>query len=332
VDAGLPHCPILVFPSWEKTLERHDDQTISGERQLIVDILAHYVDSGIHSLDEGMEFAKGHPAAFVSAVEKNRLFVAPGGKIGETVVESLNRYKAEIKTWRTEEWMSTFGRLTNEGQILNAIAERIAPQFHLLENSGELGAHPLVSIEQQAHYFRLVSHANSGRLLRSGLLDHKTRAIIDGLSSERLAWLSGLSIDALVELRSNNENVAFRKSMTSAVSSLHEAAIEDTDRIASEICKEIDSGISEHNRIVREIDEKYRNKNRKLAAVTAVTWLGALVPTLAPYLAVTPPALLAAPLVLGGKLAWDMLDRSAEKKKMSRSLMGVLAVARSGSD
>ena len=29
VDADLPHCPVFVFPSWEKLLEDTDPQTIS---------------------------------------------------------------------------------------------------------------------------------------------------------------------------------------------------------------------------------------------------------------------------------------------------------------
>jgi hypothetical protein len=37
---------------------------------------------------------------------------------------------------------------------------------------------------------------------------------------------------ALVEIRLNNENEAFRKRLNNAVSSLHDSAIEDIDRVA----------------------------------------------------------------------------------------------------
>jgi hypothetical protein len=322
VDEGLSHCPVLVFPSWEKSLEENDPQTIGGIAQLFVDFCAKYVEPEIATIDDARKIVWGHPEQFIHAVEENKLFVAPGGSIGEPMVDALNRYEKDLERWRTREWLADFQKLSPAAKVMNGLFERLVPQYHLLENSAELKANPLLCIEQQAHYFELLSGINSDRLERAGILDKQTQAIIAGLGSDRLAWLSNIPIDALVEIRKNNENEAFRKTLASAVSRLHDAALEDTDRIAAEICREVDSGIADHNRLVRDIGSKFNNKIAKSTAATAVTGLAALVPSLAPYLGA------ALPFALAGKLGWDMWDRSREMKRQSRSLMGVLAVAR----
>lgn len=323
VDADLPHCPIFVFPSWEKLLEESDPQTLIGASSLLNDVLAQYVNPGIASIDDAKKFIRDHPEKFFQSVQQHNLLVAPEGPIGEPLADALNRYEEYNKTWRAKEWLEEHNRLSRAGKIITAMAERLTPQYHLLENSEELKAHPLLCIDQQAHYFKLISKVNSGRLERIGLLDKKTTAILSGLGSERLAWLSNISIEALVEIRKNNENEKFRNCLTTAVANLHDSALSDTDRIAAEMCHEIDSGIADHNHALREIDAKYATKNRQTFGAAAITGLGALFPSLAPFLGTT------LPLALASKLAWDKVDKSAEKKKQSRSLMGILAVARS---
>jgi hypothetical protein len=323
VDADLPHCPVLVFPSWEKSLEEKDTQTIAGISQLFVDFCAKYVNAEIATIDDARKIVWSQPEQFMHVVDDNRLFVAPGGSVGEPVADALNRYEKDLERWRTSEWLMEFQKLSPAAKVMNGLFERLTPQYHLLENSAELKANPLLCIEQQAHYFKLLSGINNDRLQRAGLLNQETQAIIAGLGSDRLAWLSNIPIDALVELRSNNENEAFRKLLADAVSRLHDASIEDTDRVAAEICREIDSGIAGHNRLLRDTSGKYYKKAVKWAAAATITGLAAFVPSLAPYLGA------ALPLALAGKLGWDVWGHSNEQKRQSRSLMGVLAVARS---
>jgi hypothetical protein len=324
VDAKLPHCPVLVFPRWEKLLEDTDPQTIKGTSQLLTDVLAQFVDPGIASMDDAVKFIHDRPDQFIQAIEQHKLLVAPGGPIGEPFADALARYEKNLETWRTKDWQEDYHQLSPAGKAMNALTERLTPQYHLLENSEELKSHPLICIEQQAHYFKLVSQVNSGRLERIGLLDKKTKPMLAGLTSNRLAWLSQVPIDALVELRENNEHQAFRKCLTVAVGNLHDSAIEDTDRVAAEICHEIDSGIANHTRLIKEIDTKYADKTLKTVAVAAIAVLGAFHPSLAPYLGSIIP-----PTALAGKLAWDVWEKVTEKKRRSRSLMGVLAIARS---
>lgn len=322
VDSDLTHCPILVFPSWEKSLEQQDKATIDGTQQMIADVFANYVNPDIRTMDDAARMAREHPQIMLAAIEQQKLFVAPGGPIGEPVVDALSRYEQDVRTWRSNDWMTDYNRLPQVGRVMNAVCERLQPQYHLLENAEELLAHPLLAIKQQAHYYGIVSHVNSERLTRLGLLDQKTRSMLTGLQSTRLEFLSDLPLDALVEMRRNNDNEVFRKRMISVVGGLHESSIEDLDRIAAEMCREIDSGIADYNRAVRDIDGKYRIKNTQTLATGAITSVSLLWPNLAPFIG---PAL---PFAVAAKLGWDAWEKYNEKKKISRSLMGMLAVAK----
>jgi hypothetical protein len=326
VDADLAHCPVLVFPSWEKLLEENDPQTQRGTLQMLADVFANFIDPVIATPDDTVKLAREQPDKVLEAIERHRLFVAPGGPVGEPVMDALARYENDIRTWRSAAWLSEFDSLQPAAKVIYAVMERLGPQYHLLENSEELRAHPLLAIEQQAHYFKVVSHVNSGRLERIGLLDKQTKATLAGLGSQRLSFLSNVPIAALVEVRRNNDNEEFRKRLNTAVTNLHESAIEDIDRVAGEICREIDSGIADHNRAIRDIDDKFRSKNTQTAGAGALTAVALLWPTLAPFIGA------ALPIGVVAKLGWDAWDKYKEKKKLSRSLMGLLAVAKSVND
>jgi hypothetical protein len=207
-------------------------------------------------------------------------------------------------------------------KVLNGIFERLSPQFHLFENAEELTAHPLLSIEQQAHYFKLVSEVNAGRLSKLGLLDDATRRLLAALSSERLEWLSNIPISELANLRQDSEHDVFRKTLATALGQLHASSLEDVDEVAGEICREIDAGIARDNRSIREINDKFKASTAQTVVGAVGGGLGLLVPTLAPLLG---PIV---PLAALTKLGYDALTRNIELKKQSRSLMGVLAIAK----
>jgi hypothetical protein len=145
IDADLPHCPVFVFPSFEKTLEREDDTTKKGIAQLIADVLAHFVDPGIGSLDDARAFAATRADDFIQAVERHALFEPPGADIGEPVGQALQRYEHYVKTWRTPEFLQTYERAPVGSKVLNGIIERLSPQFHLFENAEEWTAHSSAS-------------------------------------------------------------------------------------------------------------------------------------------------------------------------------------------
>ncbi len=322
VDADLPYPPVLVFPSWEKTLEDKDRHTQEGIFQPTADVFSHYVDRGLASLGDVRKLAERDPDRFLSAVDQHRIFIAPGGPLDEPLGAALRRYEADVETWRSQDWLERYRALPPHMRVLNAVIERLAPQYHLLENAEELGGHPLLSLEQHAHYYRLVSETNSARLEYLGLLGSKTRAMVDGLSSQRLKWLSALPLNMVVELRKNNENATFRRRLQDAVGRLHESLLSDVDKVAAAICHELSDAIAEHDRDLVRIEAKYERIHGQ-TAVTAIAAAGtALIPSLAPFLG------LAAPLALATKYAWDKIAERAEKGAMTKSLVGVLAAVR----
>lgn len=321
VDAELPYPAILVFPSWEKALEERDPHTKNRIEQLATDVIAKFIDPGISTIAEAFEYARASPEKLLAGMDENQLVVAPGGAINDPIKTALSEYDKSVETWRSPEYQQFFAQLSPAQKALMLFIERIGPQFHLLENSTELVAHPLLSLEQQAHYFKLVSLSNSSRLEKVGLLNPKTNALIDGLGADRLKWLSNLPIDAIVEIRKNNENAEFRTLLERAVSRLHESAIQDIDRVAAEISSEIDRGLGDYNRKLTELDEKYRQKYLRTAGAAAAVTTAALVPTLAPFIG----AML--PFGLAAKVGWDAWDKYVEKRRMSKSLMGFIALS-----
>ena len=322
VDADLPYPPVVVFPSWEKSLEEHDAQTQEGISQLLTDVLSNLLGEALTCYEEVVDFADQYSDRFCEAVDQNRLFVAPGGPLNESLREALTRYEREMATWRSDDWLNAYYRLPIHRRVLNGVAERMAPVHHLLENAQEFGGHPLMCLKQHAHYFKLVSHTSSVRLERLKVLDPRTSALVDALSSRRLRWLGGIPADTLVKLRQDNANVAFRELLAASASRLHESALGDVDRTAAEVCHDLEGAIAEHEKELRSIQEKYNRVHGQTAVLAIVAVGAALMPVLAPLLGG------AAPLALAAKYGHDKVAELAEKRALTQSLVGVLTVAK----
>jgi hypothetical protein len=322
VDADLPYPAVVVVPTWEKTLQGKDLQTQNAVWQLEADVLAHFVDPGIKSIQDALEMAKQRPDALVKAVERHSLFIAPGGSVGETLSASFRRYEKEMQTWRTKDWLKQYQKLPTGIKLMNIILERIEPQYFLLENAEEFHSHPLLALEQQAHYYKLVSQTNSARLARLGFLNGKTQNLIDGFGSQRLKWLSKVPIAALVELRKNNENAAFRKRLENVVGKMHDSTVGDVEKVATEISHELTSAITDHDQEVVKIQKKYSRIHGKTAVASWAALGSLLIPSLVPFLGT------AAPFVLAAKYTSNKLDERAEKRGHAKSLLGVLATVK----
>lgn len=202
-----------------------------------------------------------------------------------------------------------------------ALNERLIPQYHLLENANELSSQPMLYVPAQWHYYSLCADMYQGRLVQNALLDSKTVSIIRGLNDPKFQWLGNVPINALVELRKNNENEAFRTQLDGYTKQLTEASVADLNRVTAEVGRGIVSLLATHQRRVREIEENYRLLHKKTAVGAWVTLAATLIPSLAPFVVTTAP-----PVILG-KYLWDKTRELHEKKKAARSLMGVLAAA-----
>lgn len=321
-DFDLP--PVFVFPSWEKSLENNDKETKDRTLQMCADVFSCYVDSGIADFHDVIEFAKTRPDYFLERVDKENLFISPGGKIGESLKEAIANYKTEMSQWRTDDWNSRLFNLPDSMIVVNAIFERIQPQFHLFENSAELRSHPYLCLDAHAHYFKIIANMSKQRLNNAGISDNKTAGIIRALSSNKLDYLSNIQDSQLIELRKSNENIGFRKELRDLVNSLPETKLEDIAYVSSEVCSHISSLVSKHEKQVQAINAKYQSKHKYSALIAGGGLAVTFMPMLTPFLG----AALTFATAATGKYSMDKLEELNEKKTVSKSLMGVLATAK----
>lgn len=142
------------------------------------------------------------------------------------------------------------------------------------------------------------------------------------INSTTFNWLGNVPINALVELRKNNENEDFRRQLNSDLQAFHRATVEDTNKVVAEVGQSIESLLTKHQQEISRIEKKYSKLHGRSAVMSWATAAGMYVPLLAPYLGVS------APLALLMKYGWDKVNESKERRKAARSLMGVIAYAR----
>ncbi|MHB1290647.1 MAG: hypothetical protein ACYCY5_00460 [Sulfuricella sp.] len=163
VDARLPEPPVLIFPSFEESLEEKDTITQSGIASLLVKVVAPACDASLKTIEELFEFARKHENSFLDAMSRERLFVPPGGdpKSVGTAQEAASIYLRELRGIRSEDILSGMERLPCGVLVLNGILERLRPQYHLMENAEELVAQPMLSQSVHWYYFERCAQAEA---------------------------------------------------------------------------------------------------------------------------------------------------------------------------
>jgi hypothetical protein len=140
VDADLGIPPVVVFPSFDRFLQQHDQTSQEKLSEFIGGTLGVLLNLPLTCIDDATAFASAHPEEFLEAVRVKHLLVAPGGPIGEPLDRALRRYLREIAEWRTPEYMSLMSSLSDAQKVCNALMERLEPQFHLIENAIDMRA------------------------------------------------------------------------------------------------------------------------------------------------------------------------------------------------
>lgn len=321
-DFDIP--PFLVFPSWEKSLEENDQQTKDETNQLIADFFSYYVNREILSIDDVFDYVDSDEKNFLAGVERQGLFISPGGEIGEPVRDALRNYREEAEQWRTPEFNEMLAHAPEGRIVLNGIMERIQPQFHLFENSNELNSNPLLCIPAQAHYFSLLSRMDNSRVFEFSGSDQSLNAAISALTNSRLDYLANINDEQIIELRKSDENVKFRNDLRGVITSLPTIKIEDIDHTAAEVCSYVESLITTHQKEVEILNGKYKAKHMKSALIAGGGLAVTMVPALAPFLGAAIPLALAA----SGKYTADKLEESHERKVLSSSMLGIFALAK----
>jgi hypothetical protein len=316
----------LVFPSFERLLSKHDQATQTSLSSFLASTLSPLLRQNFSSVEDILNYATENGSEFLESVSQKRLLVAPGGPVDEPLDSAIERYRREIGSWRSADHMRQIDSLSKSQFVCNGILERLEPQFHLIENANELRAQPLLSIEQQAYYFRLCASAAEDLLETQDTITPSTRASIEALSRNEFEWLSHAGIDALVEMRKNNENERFREQLSRSISPLNDASLADLDRVASEVCRSVGSLLNEHRKGAREIEYKYKLKYRGLAAGGWLTVGAMLIPHLAPLIQTVTP------IALGGAYYHTKTEELRERRNLASSLIGIIAHAKNSPD
>lgn len=267
VDEEFEIPPFFIFPSWEKSLEAHDQKTQTNTIQLITDLFSNYVDEGISAFEDIMEYGDKSPDLFLKKIEESNLFISPGGEIGESLKIALDNYKQHISIWRSREFCDELFSLSDTKIITNAIFERVQPQYHLLKNSDELKSHPYLCIETQAHYYQLIANMKNKSFFDNTDFDSSTAAILKSLTSRKLNFLANIPDSQLVSLRKTKENIAFRRELRDLVNSLPDTKLDDLGYVASEVCSHIELAISKHEKQVSALNDKYAAKHKYTALI-----------------------------------------------------------------
>jgi hypothetical protein len=324
VEADLPRPPILVFPSFEKSLEERDPTTQARIEIFITQVLSHFLGRQFETLEELQGFVTTHETDFMREVDDQNLFVAPGGHVGQALREALDQYEAEIKQWRSESYRATMSELPKGVLLLNGLIERLAPHYHLLENAEELSSCPLIALHAPWHYYSLVSKFFAARLQGQGNLDAQAIAALDSIKKTQQKWLGDIPLAHLVDLLSNRENEVFRTRLNELVTELRKARVQDLNMIVPEVCAGIASLLKENDNETMAIQEKYKLRYGDKSVAAYLTSGAVYMPTLAPTVQIPDQRGTGQPQ--DGKRS----EPTAKQDESANSLLGALAVANQG--
>jgi hypothetical protein len=324
VDADLSSPPIVVFPSFEKTLEERDTFTQEQIFSLVTRIVSHFLNRPFETLDDLQKYATTNETEFLKGVDERNLFVAPGGKVGQPLLEALEQYASETSQWRSQSYQAVAEGLPKGLLVLNAIIERIGPQYHLLENARELSSCPMIPLNAPWHYYSLISKYFADRLQAKGYLDAHAIDSQSILNEPQKEWLGNIPIRELIEMTSRRENEGFHVHMGELVSELYSAPLTDLGRLVPEICRKIAHLLGENHSEIQIIKEKYKSRYSAQSVDRYVTP--------GPNFRLTPAPALQLPTRQGGAAVTVEGESKLEldEKKATRSLIGVLSVADAG--
>lgn len=336
VDAELPVPAVFIFPSFEEPLERNDAHTKLGLEQLAIRLIAPICRGQIQSLEELVDYSSKQETAFLDALMPSGLFVPPGGKPGIqlSASDAASQYLKEIEGIRSAHVIDQMKRTPTGPLLLNGILERLRPQYHLFENSSELGAQPLLSQPVHWHYFEKIAQANARELRSQNVISDQALQTLHAVQDDSLSWLANIPVTTLVQLISNNEHRWLREELNKYTSQLASTGPIDTNDMIKEVSHGLASLVQRQRKSLKDIELKYAPK--KAAALTG-SIIGAglvasavMLPLLSPLLAVGVPAVALAGAASGALIGFgkEKIGEVVEKRHAGQSMLGVLATTR----
>jgi hypothetical protein len=316
-DSELAIPPVMLFPSWEKSLESEDEQTRDGLSRLSLDFYSHYLNCRFEDESEVVDWIRRNESQFLEVASNKKLFISPNSSMEMTFEEHLENYRQYISKFRDADFANALGKIPVGLLVFNAIQERLAPQFHLHENSDSFGAQPLVCLPEQSHYHELVANMRSEQLVSQRILKNETEQTLRSLNTSQFTWLGNVPIEDLAELRKKNANFDFRKRLAEFTTILDEASATDLDRVTGELSRGITSLVREHELEVKKIQEDFTLRHTRSAIALWATFAVQFVPILAPFVSVA--------LFPSSRYLYDKIEEGTAMRKARRSLTGVLA-------
>jgi hypothetical protein len=326
IDARVPDVPILIFPSWERMFEEHDTATQDGIELLALSTFGKALDATFDDMEELVVFLRGDANAFLAAVERHRLFVPDGARVGLPIRDAIALHKENNVQWRSPSFLDQLNKCTDAELVFLAILDRLGPQFHVLDNADSLGAQPLFSLPVQWHYFQTCFTLESEHGATGRKLSLPTLRVLRGLTGESVSWLANVPISDIMHLRADMGTLAFRKSIGEVLSQLDEMTDANLDTSLMSVARGIEKLLADHRREVKRIDEEYRRRHAQTAAGFIVSATGA---AFLPWLPTLSKAVVAVTsgLVAATKLASDQVDKVMRKGQLKRTMMGILAAS-----
>jgi hypothetical protein len=337
VDARLPEPPVVVFPSFEQPLDEGDATTMAGQASLLVKVVAPVLGAEINSPEELYEFAARHEEAFCAAVMRERLFVPPGADPNARLepAQAAAMYLESQHGVRSASHVAKMKQFSLGQLLMLGIQERLRPQYHLFENADELDAQPLLHQAAHWHYFELCANADASELVREQILTPDAFDVLRALQDDSLSWLANIPVAGLAELRLNREHAQLRDELRKCTAQLVAAGRADLSDVTREVNHGLQVLIQRQQAALREIEKKYSPKVWGIGAAAVGGAVGAasllFLPALATAVGVAAPLASALGAIGTGLPAYvrERAAQLAEKRQARKSLIGMLATARS---
>jgi len=339
IEARLSEPPVLIFPSFEQGLERHDSITQAGIASLAMKVIRPSCNAKLQSIEELQEFARSHENEFLEGVLRDRLFVPPGGNPERvlTAREAINSYLVSLQGIRSEGALNFMRKLPAGSLVLNGIVERLVPQYHLLENANELAAQPLVSQKAHWHYFERCASAEARELVNAQVISRESFDVLRAIQDDSLRWLANIPLEGLVDLRRNREHAELREQLKKFTTQLAGAGAADLSSVTKEVRHGLEAMIQLQQRTIADIERRYAPSKWKavagaalgVAASASVSFL----PALATAVGATAPVVTSVLSAGAGAVAYtkELVGEAVEKRQARTSLLGMLAIAHSKS-
>jgi len=127
VDAQLPYPAVMVFPSYERTLEIQDAKTQAFISEFLLTVLSNKFGREFESVADIARFASQEGDEFLRIVESQNLFVASGCNPTQALTEQLKIYRETIADWRSEEHQEQVAAYSDGQTVFQGLVERLIP-------------------------------------------------------------------------------------------------------------------------------------------------------------------------------------------------------------